>query len=65
MKRKHILEVLQLYYLTVHPADANGLKYGHKQQTHPAGSVRVKQLEDVHPSLIGRDRCQFPVTAST
>lgn len=51
--------VAQDQYLTVDPADTNGLKYGHKQQTHPAGSVRVKELEDVHPSLIGRDRCQF------
>lgn len=48
--------------LTIHPADTYGLKYGHKEQTHPAGSVRVKQLEDVHPSLRGRDRCQFSVT---
>lgn len=45
--------------LTVNPADANGLEYGHEQQTHPAGGVRVKELEDVHPPLIGRDRCQF------
>lgn len=52
-------------YLTVHPADTYGLKYGHEQQTHPAGSVRVEQLEDVHPSLIGQDRCQFSVAATT
>lgn len=48
------LEVL----LTVHPADANGLEYGHEQQTHPAGGVRVEELEDVHPPLVGGDRCQ-------
>lgn len=45
--------------LTVNPADTNRLEYGHEQQTHPAGGVRVKELEDVHPPLIGRDRCQF------
>lgn len=52
------------FYLTVHPADTYRLKYGYKQQTHPAGSVRVKQLEDVHPSLMGWDRCQFSVKTS-
>lgn len=45
--------------LTVNPADTNRLEYGHEQQTHPAGGVRIKELEDVHPALIGRDRCQF------
>lgn len=52
-------------YLTIHPADTYGLKYGDKQQAHPAGSVRVKQLKDVHPPLIGRDRCQLSATAGT
>lgn len=52
-------------YLTIHPADAYGLKYGYEQQTHPAGSIRIKQLEDVHPSLTRQDKCQFPVKAPT
>lgn len=50
--------------LTIHPANTDGLKYGYKQQTHPAGSIWVKQLEDVHPSLIEWDRCQFSFKAS-
>lgn len=52
------------WYLTVHPADADGLKYGHKQQTHPTGSIWVEQLEDIHPSLIGQDKCYFSVSES-
>lgn len=52
-------------YLTIHPADAYGLKYGYEQQTHPAGSIRIKQLEDVHPSLTRQDKCQFPVKVPT
>lgn len=37
--------------LTVDPSDADGLKDGHKQQTHPAGGVRVEQLEHIHSTL--------------
>lgn len=37
--------------LTIHPADADTLKDGHKEQAHATGGVGVKKLEDVHASL--------------
>lgn len=40
--------------LTVHPADADTLKDGHKEKAHPTGSIGVKELEDVHAALQGR-----------
>lgn len=36
---------------TVDPADADGLKDGHKKQTHPTGSIGIKQLEHIHSTL--------------
>lgn len=37
--------------LTIHPADADTLKDGHKEKAHPTGSIGVKELEDVHAAL--------------
>ena len=39
--------------LTVHPADADALEDGHKEQAHSTGGVGVKELEDVHTALQG------------
>ena len=39
--------------LTVHPADADALEDGHKEQAHSTGGVGVKELEDVHTALRG------------
>ena len=39
--------------LTIHPADADALEDGHKEKAHSAGSVGVKELEDVHTALRG------------
>lgn len=36
---------------TIDPANADRLKDGHKKQTHPAGSVGIKQLEHIHATL--------------
>lgn len=41
------------YTLTINPSDAHSLKNGHKEQTHPAGRIVVKELEDVHAPLSG------------
>lgn len=40
--------------LTIHPADADTLEDGHKEKAHPAGSVGVEELEDVHTALQSR-----------
>lgn len=37
--------------LTIHPADADTLKDGHKEKAHPAGGIGVEELEDVHAAL--------------
>lgn len=36
---------------TVDPGDADGLKDGHEEETHPAGRVVVEELEDIHAPL--------------
>lgn len=44
--------------LTIDPANADGLKDGHKQQTHATGCIRVKELEHVHATLTEQSHAQ-------
>lgn len=37
--------------LTVDPGDADGLKDGHEEKTHPTGCIVIEQLEDIHAPL--------------
>lgn len=37
--------------LTIDPGDAESLEDGHKEQAHATGSIVIKELEDIHPTL--------------
>lgn len=39
------------FILTIDPGDAESLKDGHKEQAHATGSIVIKELEDIHPTL--------------
>lgn len=38
--------------LTIYPCNAHCLKNSHKQKAHPTGGIIVKELEDIHPTLV-------------
>lgn len=37
--------------LTIDPCNAHSLKDGHEKETHAAGCIVIKQLEDIHAPL--------------
>lgn len=41
---------------TIDPANTDGLKDGHKKQTHPTGSIGIEQLEHVHATLTAEEK---------
>ena len=38
--------------LTIYPCNADCLKNSHKQKAHPTGCVIIKELEDIHATLV-------------